>query len=81
MQFTHQTCWFFIKEQLDSGCDLEVVELKHPPGKKGYVMIVDPGPDVSDIYIKLQIGSGTVIGRSFHYSTLPKRSNRNFGGN
>ena len=74
MQFTHQTCWSYIEEKLEEGCELEVVELRQPPGKKGYVMLIDPGPDASDIYVKLQIGSGMVIGRSFHYSTMPKRS-------
>jgi hypothetical protein len=53
---------------LDAGTSvLEEVTLRHPPGKTGYVLKV-PGYQNQTIYIKLQLGAGTVIARSFHES-------------
>ncbi len=40
--------------------------LEQPEGKTGYVMKVLLGTKM--VYIKLELGSGKVIGRSFHYS-------------
>src|ERR1700687_5567317 len=42
-----------------------------PTRKKGYVLIVPGCDDLPDIYIKLQLGSGFVYGRSFHPSDKP----------
>ena len=67
MQFTRLTCWHFIEELLESGHKIEVISLNKPPGKKGYVMLYETGPNSQDIYIKLQIAND-LIGRSFHYS-------------
>ncbi|BBD02447.1 hypothetical protein YGS_C2P0461 [Sphingobium sp. YG1] len=46
---------------------METISLAKPAGKTGYVMIVE-GFGGEKIYIKLQLGSGQVIGRSFHIS-------------
>jgi hypothetical protein len=70
--FTEVGAWEYIVELLESGHDIEQVELKNPKGKTGFVLLVDVGNDVPKIYIKLQIGSGTVLGRSFHYSEPDK---------
>ena len=59
--------WEFIADLLESGHPIEEVELHSPPGRKGYVMLVDAQQSQA-IYIKLQMGSGKIIGRSFHYS-------------
>lgn len=67
MPFTRLTCWHFIEELLDSGHKIEVIRLKKPPGKKGYVMLYKTETNSLDIYIKLQIAE-VLIGRSFHYS-------------
>ena len=37
-------------------------------------MHVELGPALPKLYIKLQLGSGKVIGRSFHYSTVQEPS-------
>ena len=41
--------------------------LDKPPGRTGYV-IKTAGWGEEQIYIKLELGSGKVIGRSFHLS-------------
>ena len=55
---------------LEDGHPVEVMRLDKPPGAKGYVMKIDIEPDRPKLYIKLQLGSGKIIGRSFHYSEL-----------
>ena len=44
------------------------MELQKPAGAKGYVMKIYIEPGQSRLYVKLQLGSGQVIGRNFHYS-------------
>jgi hypothetical protein len=65
--FTNKSAWEFVVELLESNHPIEEVTLKQPPGRKGYVMFVELG-HVRPLYIKLQLGTGAVIGRSFHYS-------------
>lgn len=65
--FTDVSAWEFIADQLDAGHELEEVTLEHPPGKVGYVMKVQIEVGVPRVYIKLELGSGAVFGRSFHY--------------
>lgn len=66
--FTDSTAWDFIASRLEAGEEVEVIELQQPAGTKGYVMKVDLGLDVPELYVKLQLGASNVIGRSFHYS-------------
>ena len=70
--FTDTGAWELITDRLKAGHPLEEVELHKPPGRKGYVMEIDLDAD-RPIYVKLELGSGQVIGRSFHYSERPKR--------
>ena len=66
--FTPAGAWEFVAEKLeDENQSVRWVELKKPPGKKALVMIVANSD--GDIYIKFQLGSGKIMGRSFHYST------------
>jgi hypothetical protein len=65
--FSDQSAWDFIGELLAAGEPVRCIRLRVPPGRKGFVM----KPTLADgrvLYIKLQLGSGAVIGRSFHYS-------------
>ena len=39
-----------------------------PKGATGYVLKIDLEPSRPQLYVKLQLGSGKIIGRSFHYS-------------
>ena len=66
--FTDSTAWELIADRLEHGEDVEVIELNKPKGRRGYVMLIDLGPNVPPLYVKLQLGSGQIIGRSFHYS-------------
>ena len=66
--FTDSTAWEFIAARLEAGEEVEVIPLRQPSGAKGYVMKIDLGADVPVLYVKLQLGSGRIFGRSFHYS-------------
>ncbi|WP_156510587.1 hypothetical protein [Labrenzia sp. OB1] len=70
--FTEDSAWHFISELICNGCELETVALAKPPGKTGYVIKIAGHPPVSQIYIKLQLGSANVIGRSFHESYVQR---------
>ncbi len=66
--FTDASAWGFIASKLESGESVEVIDLHQPKGATGYVMVIDLEPNMPELYVKLQLGSGRVIGRSFHYS-------------
>jgi hypothetical protein len=72
--FTPPGAWEFIADVLEQRSDiqLEVVQLEEPAGASGYVLCVPLKEAV--LYIKLQLGSGRIIGRSFHYSRQVKES-------
>ncbi len=66
--FTPNGAWEFIAEKLeDENQSVRFIELRKPPGKKAFEMVV--AHPVGDIYIKFQLGAGKIKGRSFHYST------------
>lgn len=71
--FTDGDAWEFIASRLERGEQVQTIELDTPKGATGYVMIIDLEPNVPFVYVKLQLGSGMVIGRSFHYSTHGRR--------
>ena len=66
--FTDAAAWELIASRLEDGHPVEVVELRKPAGATGYVMKIDVEPRQPLLYVKLQLGSGKIIGRSFHYS-------------
>ena len=66
--FTDAAAWELIASKLEEGHPVDTIELRNPPGRTGYVMKVDVEPGQPQLYVKLQLGSGKVIGRSFHYS-------------
>ena len=53
-------------DKLEDGLQLESVQLEKPAGSTGYVLKIPLGG--RQLYVKLQLGSGSVTGRSFHYS-------------
>lgn len=75
--FTNVGAWEFVASQLENGVELELVQLEKPPGSSGYVFKILLGN--RQLYVKLQLGSGKVFGRSFHYSTESIRSTREAG--
>jgi len=64
--FTDETAWAFVADRLERGEHVRVIELKKPPGRKGYVMRIDIGSDVPRLYVKLELVQARVWGRSFH---------------
>lgn len=69
--FTPDGAWDFIVKKLSQGHEIDTVTLDVPIGKIGYVLKID-GAHNEKIYVKLQIGSGKVVGRSFHISIHPR---------
>ena len=70
--FDTESAWAFIRECLEAGAEVEVIELDHPRGKRGYVLF-GQGTGGDRIYMKLQFGGQNVIGRSFHISNEKSR--------
>ena len=71
--FTDSSAWELIASRLEADEPVEVVELRRPPRRTGYVMKLHIEADAPLVYVKLQLGSGMIIGRSFHYSRHPAR--------
>ena len=42
-------------------------------------MKIDLGENAREIYVKVQLGAGKIIGRSFHYSEHPKKTGDKHG--
>lgn len=63
--YTRFSAWERINAELVAGCDLTQITLDKPPGKTGYTLHFVDGSG-KRIYVKLQIMSGFVMGRSFH---------------
>ena len=64
--FTSNTAWDFIAAKLEEGHPVETIALRRPPGAKGYVMKIELEPARRPLlYVKLQLNSGKVYGRSF----------------
>ena len=66
--FTDSGAWEFLADLVESGCPAKPVPLDHPPGKRGWAIIIRLNADAPEIYIKIRLGSGKLIGYSFHYS-------------
>ena len=66
--FTDITAWELIACRLEAGEAVKVVPLNKPPGAKAYVMLINLGLDVPELYVKLQLGPRKILGRSFHYT-------------
>ena len=65
--FTPVGAWEYIVELLEQQVPIEPKTLDAPElGKTAYIIKSPLG--TRTLYIKLQLGSGCVIGRSFHYS-------------
>jgi len=68
--FTLVGAWEYIIALLEGNIEIQPKILDD--GKPAYVMLVPLG--ARTLYIKLQLGSGRLIGRSFHYSEYDKAS-------
>ena len=63
--------WEFIADRLEAGHLFEEAIQDDPPGVMAYVMHVQLAEAV--LYIKLRLGAGFILGRSFHYSEKVSR--------
>lgn len=66
--FTRSTAWEFIADCAENGCDVEVVPLRKPAGATGYVMKIPLDANRPRLYVKVELRSGRILGRSFHES-------------
>ena len=66
--FTEAAAWELIAFRLEEDHPVEIVKLRKPAGATGYAMKIDIELGRPRLYVKLQLGSGKIIGRSFHYS-------------
>ena len=60
--------WELIATKLEEEHEVEVVELRQPPQRTGYVMKVQLSRAKPLVYVKVQFENNKIIGRSFHYS-------------
>jgi hypothetical protein len=76
--FSDAGAWDLIASRVEAGEPLEIVLLDKPPGARGYVMKFRLHPEHQLLYVKVQLGAGIVLGRSFHYSkhSTPRGKNR-----
>jgi len=68
LTFTEPAAWELIAAKIEDGCELNEIALRNPEGRRAYVMLVELQPDRPKLYVKLQLGAGKIIGRSFHYT-------------
>lgn len=68
LPFSDTGAWDLIASKIESDHDVEVITLEKPPGATGYVMKIVLEPTAPLLYVKLELRSGRILGRSFHYS-------------
>ena len=68
LPFSDTGAWDLIASKIESGHDVEVISLAKPLGATGYVMKIALEPTAPLLYVKLELRSGRILGRSFHYS-------------
>lgn len=57
----------------DPAIEVSAVTLRVPPGKIAYVVLIPQSSGRPPIYGKVQLGSGQVLARSFHYSDFAEK--------
>lgn len=71
--FSDHSAWAFVAEKLAEGLPVEVMKLRKPAGRRGYVLKVELelDDDSRTLYVKLELNRSKteVYGRSFHYSS------------
>lgn len=66
--FTEKSAQEYIAKLLEDGHPVSEIKLTKPPGKRGFEMKKALNADQGELYVKLQMGQGCVICRSFHLS-------------
>lgn len=74
MPYTDATAWEAIAVALeDPSTEVTAVPLRIPAGRTGFELLIPQGGGRPPIYVKLQLGAGRVLARSFHYSDYAER--------
>ncbi len=68
MPFSREGAWHFIARCAEEGHEIETVPLRKPEGKTAYVMKIQLQPSRPRLYVKVEVQSGRILGRSFHES-------------
>ena len=50
--------------------------MRDKPGTHGFVLLVEMKQQERPLYIKVQLGAGVIIGRSFHWSRMDANRRR-----
>ena len=66
--FTRSGAWDFIAVCAGRGHEIEVLKLRKPAGATAYVMKIWLEANRRRLYVKLELRSGRILGRSFHES-------------
>ena len=74
--FTATGAWDYVAEILENGHPFTILKMEKPEGSWAFVMKTFDRNGGSQIYIKLQLYPGIVVGRSFHYSESWERTVR-----
>ena len=64
--FTDAGAWDFVAEMLVGDNRVNIQSFDTPPNETAYTMNIPTTAGI--IYIKVRMGKGRIIGRSFHYS-------------
>ncbi|MCJ8322773.1 MAG: hypothetical protein HRU29_01700 [Rhizobiales bacterium] len=65
---THYSARQLLEDELSKGVEVFEMSLDHPPNGTGYYFEIPIKDSVEKLYVKFEIVSGCVIGRSFHIS-------------
>lgn len=66
--FTEAGAWEFVADTLASGHPYDLIPLDTPQNALAVVLKIRLTDTDPLLYVKIQIGAGKAIGRSFHYS-------------
>jgi hypothetical protein len=74
MPFTDADAFEAIADAFENeSLDIKIVNLKIPPGKIAYEILIPQPGSCAPIYAKVQLGPGQVLARSFHYSDYAEK--------
>ena len=67
-EFTDDGAWNLVVSKIESGHQVAIMTLDKPKGATGYVMKIRLDTSRPQLYVKLELYRGWILGRSFHYS-------------
>jgi len=74
MPFTDADAFEAIADAFENDAlEIRIVTLRIPPGRTAYEILIPQPSGRAPIYAKVQLGSGQVLARSFHYSDYAEK--------